>query len=509
MKDSFLIGNEIIEKALAEANADMNHDTIMNLVHAIQQRMVADGHLLLPVEYPDPEDPNTFQIRGLPNDEGELYMACFTSEEELNKGEPTAVVSHFIDCFIEAVIDSDAVSGIIINPFGITARLPKGVLQIIMEAKRPSEDDYMRENYLLEKAIHFATSKHAGQLRKGTKIPYIVHPLETMNILRSMNADTNLLIAGLLHDTVEDTDTTTEEIAEIFGTDVASLVNGHSEDKSKSWKQRKTHAIKELAEASRRMKMLVMADKVSNLRSIAADYRAIGDNLWERFNAPVELQAWYYSGIQDSLWDMQLDPDAAPVYWEMVGLYKDIFVKFYHVKEFCPPGYEEEYLLQVCADETAFRLDKGKPEWIPIQYRDGLIEKDDILLSRPDAERLEDEWNKPFWECVEQDLYASTYDIINNKDRSAKIEILNRALTLSGEDSGPACKTINGKDEYEYQVSLDEDNSTRLIVQLRMKYGIASMLESVFIEAFGREKPSSRLMDFCKEKDILFNFASY
>ena len=104
-----------------------------------------------------------------------------------------------------------------------------------------------RENYLLEKAIHFATSKHAGQLRKGTKVPYIVHPLETMNILRSMNADTNLLIAGLLHDTVEDTDTSIEEIKEVFGTDVAALVGGHSEDKSKTWVERKTYAIKELA----------------------------------------------------------------------------------------------------------------------------------------------------------------------------------------------------------------------------------------------------------------------
>lgn len=509
MEDNFLIGNEIIEKALAEANADMNHDTIMNLVHAIQQRMVADGHLLLPVEYPDPEDPNTFQIRGLPNDEGELYMACFTSEDELNKGEPTAVVSHFIDCFIEAVIDSDAVAGIIINPFGITARLPKGVLQIIMEDKQPTEDDYKRENYLLEKAIHFATSKHAGQLRKGTTIPYIVHPLETMNILRAMNADTNLLIAGLLHDTVEDTGTTTEEIAEIFGTDVAALVNGHSEDKSKTWEERKTHAIKELAEASRRMKMLVMADKVSNLRSIAADYRAIGDELWKRFNAPVEKLAWYYSGIQDSLWDMQLDPDTASVYWEMVGLFKDVFVKFYHVKEFCPPGYEEEYLLQICADGTAFRLDRGKPEWITIQYRDGLIEEDDVLLSRQDAERLEDGWNKPFWECVERDLYAGTYEMMNTRDRSARIEVLNRALTLSGEDYGPACEKINGKDEYEYRVTLDAENTMRLIVQLRMKYGIDTALGSIFAEEFGNEMPSSRLMDLCQKQNIAYTFEAY
>lgn len=506
MEDSFLIGNEIIEKALAEANADMNHDTIMNLVHAIQQRMVADGHLLLPVEYPDPEDPNTFQIRGLPNDEGELYMACFTSEEELNKGEPTAVVSHFIDCFIEAVIDSDAVAGIIINPFGITARLPKGVLQIIMEAKRPSEDDYKRENYLLEKAIHFATSKHAGQLRKGTTIPYIVHPLETMNILRAMNADTNLLIAGLLHDTVEDTDATAEEIAEIFGTDVAALVNGHSEDKSKTWEERKTHAIKELAEASRRMKMLVMADKVSNLRSIAADYRAIGNELWKRFNAPVEKQAWYYSGIQDSLWDMQVDPDAAPVYWEMVGLYKDIFVKYY--REFCPPGYFEDYLLQVCADGSIFRLDKGNPEWKKVEdsLEDIYLNCEELL--RKDAEALEDEWNKPFWECIDRDLYAGTYKLIRTKNRTAEIEIINRKLSLNGEDFGAACEKINGKEEYEYHVSLDEENTMRLLVQLRMKYGIEVKLGSIFVEEFGRKQPSSRLMEFCKSKNVQYHFSS-
>ena len=200
--------------------------------------------------------------------------------------------------------------------------------QRIMESKKPSEDDYKRENLLLEKAIQFATIKHAGQLRKGTTTPYIVHPLETMILLRSMSADMNLLIAGLLHDTVEDTDTSVEEIAEVFGTDVAALVSGHSEDKSKTWEERKTHAIEELSRANRRLKMLVMADKVSNLRSIAADYAALEDELWNRFNAPKEKQAWYYSGIQDSLWDMQTDENTSHVYWEMAGRIKDIFVAY-------------------------------------------------------------------------------------------------------------------------------------------------------------------------------------
>ena len=508
MDNPKLKGNEAIEKAVARASGGWTADNVRSLVKSIQRQMNAGAHFLIPIDYADPENPDHYRLFSITRDD-ETYLACFTNEEELRKGLECGILSNFIDAAIELAIDQDNLSGIMINPFGTTCCLPKKFLWMIYDGRKPREDDWIRENYLLEKAIRFATTHHAGQVRKGTHIPYIVHPLETMNILRSMNADNNLLIAGVLHDTIEDTTATSDDILDRFGLEVASLVDGHSEDKSKTWDERKTHAIDELARSGKRFKMLVMADKVSNLRSIAADHRALGDKLWERFNAPAEKQAWYYSGIQDALWDMQLDPDTAPIYWEMVGLYKDVFVKFYHVREYCPPGYEEEYLLQICKDGTAFRLDKGKPEWIPIQYQDGLIEEDEILLSRPDAERLEDEWNKPFWECVEQDLYANTYEIINNKDRSARIEILNRALTLSGEDSGPACKTINGKDEYEYQVSLDEDNSTRLIVQLRMKYGITSVLESVFIEAFGRKNPSSRLMDFCKEKQIVFSFSSY
>ena len=214
---------------------------------------------------------------------------------------------------------------------------------------------------------------------------------------------------------MEDTDTTTDEITDILGTGVALMVNGHSEDKSKTWKQRKAHASKELAGASRRMKMLVMADKVSNLRSMIADYRAIGDALWDRFNAPGEKYARYYSGIQGALWDMQNDPDTSPVYWEMVGLYKDHFVKFY--KSFPIPGYYENYLLQVCADGSAFRVDKGNPEWKKCKNQQELIDSECSELPRKEAEAVEDDW-------------------------------------------ASSCKVINGKDEYEYKVILDEREDT-------------------------------------------------
>jgi len=242
--------------------------------------------------------------------------------------------------------------------------------------------DENADSYRLNRAIVYAVQKHAGQFRKGTVKPYITHPLETMQILNSMKADNNLLMAGVLHDTVEDTDATQEEIRELFGDDVGDLVCAHSEDKSKSWEERKQHTIDELATADRRLQMLVMADKVANLRSMAADYKKIGFRLWYRFNAPEAKQAWYYSGIQDALYHMQDDPDCKAVYWEMVGLFKDLFVRFY----FDP---EREWLYQICSEGTHYYLDKGDPEW---KLLTEAMPETLVRMERLQAERLEDDW---------------------------------------------------------------------------------------------------------------------
>ena len=237
-------------------------------------------------------------------------------------------------------------------------------------------------NALLDKAINFAVAKHAGQTRKGTTIPYITHPLETMTILNSMRADTNLLIAGLLHDTLEDTNTTADEITKNFNKDVTELVTSHTEDKTKPWKERKSIEIKELEQASKRVKMLVMADKVSNLRNIYLDYIQLGDELWNRFNAPKTKQAWYYSKIIDALVDMQVFEDTAKTYWEMVDLYKDIFVTFIY-------DQVDKIIYQLDTSGENYYLQKGDTTWHPF---DGKIASHSLVIPRGEAERLEDNW---------------------------------------------------------------------------------------------------------------------
>lgn len=177
----------------------------------------------------------------------------------------------------------------------------------------------------INEACMYALKKHAGQKRKGKNVPYIVHPLEVMNILYRMGADTDLLIAGVLHDTVEDTDATIEDIAQKFGDDVAELVAHHTEDKSLSWEERKERSCKALIGASKRVQMLVLADKLSNIREMSQDIRKDGHKLWERFKRGKESQKWYYELGAECLAEMANYKDTAWAYNEFKQLVNKVF----------------------------------------------------------------------------------------------------------------------------------------------------------------------------------------
>lgn len=188
------------------------------------------------------------------------------------------------------------------------------------------EQTKIRENgNRLHMAIQVAARAHKGQVRKCTNIDYLVHPMEVLEILSELGADTNLKIAGILHDTVEDTDLELSEIRDSFGEDVAELVGKHTEDKSKTWQQRKTEGIQILQQSDRRYKMLILADALSNLRSMDADYQQMGEALWERFKAPVEKQAWYYGAMRDALAPLGENSDTAEHYQELTEIYSILF----------------------------------------------------------------------------------------------------------------------------------------------------------------------------------------
>ncbi len=156
---------------------------------------------------------------------------------------------------------------------------------------------------MVKRAIEFATRAHEGQFRKGTKRPYIVHPIEVGDIVSQMTDDEEIICAAILHDTIEDCKGITEAVLEKeFGARVASMVVQESEDKSKSWEERKGATISHLRTAPREVQMIGLADKLSNMRDIDRDYPAAGEELWKRFRMQSKAAiAWYYKGVRDSL----------------------------------------------------------------------------------------------------------------------------------------------------------------------------------------------------------------
>ena len=165
---------------------------------------------------------------------------------------------------------------------------------------------------LLDRAIVFAVRAHAGTERRGKGFPYIVHPMEAVEIVATMTSDQELLAAAVLHDTVEDTDTTVEQIRTEFGDRIASLVASESDivldgvSEEDSWHARKQAAIDRLARASYDAKMVALGDKLSNMRAIARDYAQQGDALWNLFHVKDRKEhEWHYRGLADSLRELQ------------------------------------------------------------------------------------------------------------------------------------------------------------------------------------------------------------
>ncbi|TCP22136.1 HD domain-containing protein [Scopulibacillus darangshiensis] len=154
----------------------------------------------------------------------------------------------------------------------------------------------------VDQAINLAAKAHAGQKRKATEVPYISHPYSVGMLLLKAGCSEDIVIAGILHDTIEDTLVTEKDIEEMFGKKVAELVTMASEpDKSLSWEERKQHTIDHLSEASEEACYVICADKLHNLRSMVSDYEKLGESLWSRFKKGRDRQEWYYRSLLASL----------------------------------------------------------------------------------------------------------------------------------------------------------------------------------------------------------------
>lgn len=176
----------------------------------------------------------------------------------------------------------------------------------------------------ITEALVFAANAHSGALRKGTKIPYILHPMETASIIGSITQEEDAIVAGLLHDTVEDAGVSPETIREQFGERVYYMVMLDTEDKKKdlpaleTWYDRKRENLNKIgACVSDTAKAVILGDKLSNLRAIYSDYLTLGDALWDRFNQKDKfMQDWYYRSFIELLSSLE-DTAAYKEYCEL------------------------------------------------------------------------------------------------------------------------------------------------------------------------------------------------
>lgn len=181
---------------------------------------------------------------------------------------------------------------------------------------------------LFDKAAKFAIDAHANSERRGKGFPYVIHAMEAAEIVASITNDQELLAAAMLHDVIEDTDVTEEEIRAEFGDRIADLVTVESDpvyeglSVYESWKMRKQYAIDRLSKQNREAKIISLGDKLSNMRAIARDFNKQGDELWKIFHAPdPRLHEWHYRELAKALEELS-DTDA---YQELIHLIDDTF----------------------------------------------------------------------------------------------------------------------------------------------------------------------------------------
>lgn len=151
---------------------------------------------------------------------------------------------------------------------------------------------------LIDRAIELAVKAHKKQKRKGTSKAYITHPFAVSVLLARAGCSEEVIVAGILHDVVEDARIKPDRIREEFGDKVASIVEQCTEpDKRRCWEKRKQHTLDSLKEAGLDVKFVACADKLHNIRTIARDYRAVGDRVWRRFRRGRDDQKRYYESL--------------------------------------------------------------------------------------------------------------------------------------------------------------------------------------------------------------------
>ena len=171
-------------------------------------------------------------------------------------------------------------------------------------SRRPTDLQPLKLGARLQRAFRYAAEKHAGQTRKQTAVPYLSHLMAVSSLVLEAGGDEDMAIAALLHDVVEDCGgmPRLREIRKQFGSRVAKIVEGCTDSyviPKPEWLQRKKDYLRELKHADAETRLVSASDKLHNVRTILADYRVQGEDVWKRFTGKREGTLWYYRALSD------------------------------------------------------------------------------------------------------------------------------------------------------------------------------------------------------------------
>lgn len=214
--------------------------------------------------------------------------------------------------------------------------------------------------------------------------------MEVLQILTMQNSSMEVALAGILHDTLEETRTRPIEIEREFGPEVLRLIQAYMEKKGagnrqRSWKARKTDRLKRLRSVDKAVKQLAMADTLSNMRTMVYDYYTFGDAFWSRCSASKEELEWYYREKIAIFAEFINDGQLKSGYWELNNLFNHLFTNYY------AEGEEETTGIYRAAKDQITYCPKGTAGDSAEQAVEALPENVQHI-TKAEAEKIKENW---------------------------------------------------------------------------------------------------------------------
>ena len=177
---------------------------------------------------------------------------------------------------------------------------------LILRQEHNPEGNYLKLTLKIEEAIRFASLVHKGQTRKGKHTPYITHPLNVAELLATVTSVEDIIISGILHDTIEDCmpykSVTEKTIEKLFNKDIARIVNDVTEqDKTLPWVERKQMALEHITHLKQDALLVKSADVLHNMKDLLTDLEKDGVSVFAKFNAPREAQLERFKKLENAL----------------------------------------------------------------------------------------------------------------------------------------------------------------------------------------------------------------